>query len=84
MSTKVQISASIVLYKENINELSETVHSFLRTPFTKKLFLIDNTPNKKFQHVFKQPEVEYIGLGKNIGFGAGHNKVLKKIYKLST
>ncbi len=83
MRKKIQLSASIVLYKENINELSDTVHSFLKTPFTKKLFLIDNTPDKKFQHVFNQPEIEYIGLGKNIGFGAGHNKVLSKIFNLS-
>ncbi len=83
MGNTVKISASIVLYKEDLKELEKTIASFLKTKLSKKLYLIDNTPSKKFINVFNQKEIEYIGVGKNIGFGAAHNKVLKKIKNLS-
>jgi GT2 family glycosyltransferase len=83
MNKKYQITSSIVLYKENLNELTKTVNSFLNIPLTKKLYLIDNTPNKSFENIFKNEEVEYISSGKNIGFGNGHNLILKKIKPVS-
>jgi len=83
MSNKIKISASIVLYKEDLQELNKTIVSFLKTDLSKKLYLIDNTPNRQFKNIFNQQEIEYIGVGKNIGFGAAHNKILKKIKNLS-
>lgn len=79
MVEKLDITASIVLYNEDLNELTKTVICFLNIPLNKKLFLIDNTINKQFKDVFNQKEVVYIAVGKNIGFGAGHNVVLTKI-----
>ena len=73
------ITTSIVLYKEDLNELSRTIDCFLKTPLKKKLFLIDNTPTKEFEGVFRHKEIEYIPVGKNIGFGPGHNLVLSRI-----
>jgi GT2 family glycosyltransferase len=84
MKEKLDITASIVLYNEDLKELTKTVNCFLNSSLKKKLFLIDNTPNKKFKGVFNQKEVEYIAIGKNIGFGAGHNRIIKKIKNLST
>lgn len=83
MNTKVEISASIVLYKENLEELTNTINCFLKTSLTKKLFLIDNSENKQFKNVFDIKDVEYISTGRNLGFGAGHNIVLKKIEEFS-
>lgn len=83
MSNWVKISASIVLYKENLDELNKTIASFLKINGSKKLYLIDNTPTKQFKNIFKQKEIEYIAVGKNIGFGAAHNKVLEKINNFS-
>jgi GT2 family glycosyltransferase len=80
---KLDITASIVLYNEDLNELTKTVDCFLNIPLSKKLFLIDNTPNKQFKDVFNQNEIEYYAVGKNIGFGAGHNTVLNKIKDFS-
>ena len=82
-TNKIKISASIVLYKENLKELQATIDCFLNTNLSKKLFLIDNTENKQFQNIFSHKQVEYIAIGKNIGFGAAHNKVLDKIKTLS-
>ena len=83
MKDTLDITASIVLYKEDLTELTNTINCFLNTPLTKKLFLIDNTSTKLFEGIFKQSEIEYIPIGKNIGFGAGHNIILDKIKEIS-
>lgn len=83
MNEKVQITASIVLYKENVEVLRKTINSFLNTSLTKKLYLIDNSPNDLLQSFADHSEIEYISSHKNIGFGKGHNLVLKKIENIS-
>ena len=79
MSDPIQITATIVLYKENVQTLKATVNSFLEIPFSKKLYLIDNSPKNNLEHVFKHPEIEFIFNNKNLGFGAAHNLVLEKL-----
>lgn len=83
MSTKIQISASIVLYNENIQVLEEAIRSFLKTPVSKKLYLIDNSPKRIIKDQFKEEEIEYLFVEKNIGFGAAHNLVINKIKSTS-
>jgi GT2 family glycosyltransferase len=84
MKEKLDITGSIVLYNENLAELKKTVDRFLNIPLNKKLYLIDNTPKSIFANAFMQKEVEYIGVGKNIGFGSGHNIILDKIENSSS
>lgn len=83
MKGKLNLTATIVLYNENIKELTATIKSFLNVPLKKRLFLIDNTDQSKFKDIFDQEEIEYISIGKNIGFGSGHNMVIDKINGLS-
>ncbi len=83
-NNNIIITASIVLYNESIEELSKTVTSFLNIPIAKKLFLIDNSPTDKFKNQANHSDVEYAFIGENLGFGAGHNKVLDKIKNTST
>ncbi|AUC85504.1 glycosyl transferase family 2 [Polaribacter sp. ALD11] len=73
------ITASIVLFNENLETLKKTVDSFLKTPLKKKLYLIDNSSDNSLKNHFKKAEVEYIFVGNNIGFGRAHNLVLDKI-----
>jgi GT2 family glycosyltransferase len=73
------ITASIVLFNENIETLKKTVDSFLEVSVEKKLYLVDNSSQKVLQNYFKHPEIEYIFVGKNIGFGKAHNLILDKI-----
>ncbi len=80
----ITLTGTIVLYKEEINELSKTVDSFLNTPLSKKLYLIDNSPTDVLKNQFNHPDIEYIFIGKNIGFGTGHNKVIDLIKNSST
>ena len=84
MDDKLQITASIVLFNERLEELTRAINSFMETPLSKKLFLIDNSPRKIFIEEFKHPDIEYIFMGKNVGFGTGHNLVLNKIKNIST
>ena len=79
MTDKVEITASIVLFNEKFNELSKAINSLLKTEVTKKLFLIDNSPTDKLRNKFTHPDIEYLFIGKNIGFSAAHNRVIEKI-----
>ncbi len=78
-SEKLELTASIVLYKNDIEVLKKTINSFLKTPIVKKLYLIDNSPTRFFKDKFRSDEIEYIFLNKNVGFGSGHNQVIEKI-----
>jgi GT2 family glycosyltransferase len=73
------ITASVVLFNENLEILKKTVDSFLKTPLEKKLFLIDNSPKNRLEKYFEHPEIEYLFVGENIGFGKAHNLVIDKL-----
>ncbi len=73
------ISASIVLYNPDYLKLQKTIDSFLKTPLKKKLYLIDNSKVNTLKKYYQHPEIEYIFVGKNIGFGSAHNLVINKI-----
>jgi GT2 family glycosyltransferase len=83
LSDKIEISASIVLYKENVQTLKSTVKNFLKIPLQKKLFLIDNSPTNTLENQFKHPEIEFIFNDKNLGFGKAHNLVIDTIKSTS-
>jgi len=78
-NSNINISATIVLYKENEETLLKAIHSFLNINLSKKLFLIDNSPTNKLSSIIKHPDVEYFFIGRNLGFGLGHNEVINKI-----
>ncbi|CAL2090764.1 Glyco_trans_2-like domain-containing protein [Tenacibaculum sp. 190524A02b] len=83
MNNKVIISASIVLYKENIVELTKTIESFLAIPLSKRLFLVDNTFTADFENKFNSEEIVYIANRRNLGFGKAHNQVIERIKQKS-
>ncbi len=80
MEGKITLTASIVLYKEKLDELKRTVQSFLSIPIlSKKLYLIDNTITSDFKGCFTDDRIIYIENKKNIGFGRGHNLIIEEI-----
>jgi GT2 family glycosyltransferase len=79
MKDKLIITGSIVLFKESLSDLHNTIDCFLNIPLEKKLYLIDNTPTKFFEYVFNDKQIEYIPIEENIGFGSAHNKIIDKI-----
>lgn len=83
MDRKISLTASIVLYNEEDSELSKVVNSFLNTPISKKLYLIDNSPTDEHKKFALHSDIEYIFNKRNIGFGAANNIVLHKIINYS-
>ena len=76
----LDITATIVLYKNDIKILKHTVDSFLNTTLVKKLYLIDNSPTDNLRVYFENnQDIEYIFNCENLGFGKGHNKVIDLI-----
>jgi len=79
MVCEYEITATIVLYNEDLQVLKKTVDSFLKIPLKKRLFLVDNSPTNCLKAYFNQEEIVYIYTGKNLGFGKAHNLVLDKV-----
>lgn len=72
------LSASIVLYKNDKDELIRTIRSFLNTSISIHLYLIDNSPSPLLEEIIDDNRVTYLFLNSNRGFGAGHNVILKR------
>ncbi|WP_435414258.1 glycosyltransferase family 2 protein [Polaribacter aestuariivivens] len=79
MVFEYDITATIVLYNEEINTLNKTISCFLKTPLKKRLFLIDNSPTNSLEKHFHQKEIQYKFNGKNIGFGKAHNLAIPQL-----
>lgn len=72
------ITASIVLFKNDIVILNNAVKSFLKTEINVKLFLIDNSPSDELKSISSDPRIEYIFNASNLGFGKAHNIAIRK------
>ena len=81
----MQITASIVIYKEDKEVLKESIESFLSIPLKKELIIVDNSPSEELR-VFCETfqNTIYIKSKKNIGFGAGHNLAFQNFTLSST
>ena len=75
---KIRLTCCVVIYNENEAVLKRTIDSFLSIPFSKKIFIVDNSSISNFK-IENTKEVEYIKNERNIGFGRGHNQILKLI-----
>ena len=75
------ITASIVIYKNDLGLLRRAVSSFLDSTHEATLYLIDNSPTNDASVLFRHERIKYIFNNKNVGFGAGHNLALKEILK---
>jgi hypothetical protein len=77
------ITASIVVYNEDPIELENVINSFLGSPFSNKIYIIDNSPTNWLEEKIIGDNIEYVFSGSNIGFGRGHNSILDTIEQLS-
>lgn len=76
------ITASIVLYDNELSVLQRTIDSFLNTNMNVKLYLIDNSSLPIWTDMIAHECIEYIYLNANRGFGAGHNVLLRQPSKI--
>ena len=79
MIIQPDITASIVIYREEISVLQKAIDSFLGSPFAQKIFLIDNSPNSSMENHFQHPKIQYLTCKKNLGFARGHNFILQRL-----
>ncbi|CAM1345182.1 glycosyltransferase [Tenacibaculum amylolyticum] len=82
---QIDISATIVLYNQDFEELIKAITSFLETPsYTKQLFLVDNSPEKNTRlEAYPDSRVTYIFNNKNLGFAKANNLVIPQIANIS-
>lgn len=74
----VDISCSIVLFHNPVEEVRLAVECFLKCTKNIKLYLVDNSKDDSLRYQFLSPRIEYIFNKKNLGYGAGHNIAIKK------
>ncbi|WP_225876608.1 glycosyltransferase family 2 protein [Pedobacter psychrodurus] len=72
------MTASIVLYKNDVEVLREAIDSFLNTKLEVKLYLVDNSPTDELRVLIADSRIEYIHNPTNPGFGAAHNIAIEK------
>lgn len=72
------VTASIVLYRNNREILTQAIESFLRTKLRIRLYLVDNSPTDALRDICSDDRCEYIFNNANVGFGKGHNVGLRK------
>ena len=71
------LSISIVTYNTSTDELTKCLSS-LASPIVKTIFIVDNSNQQYLSDFCKEYDnVIYIG-SENVGYGAGHNKALRK------
>ena len=79
------ITASIVTYKTNKEELKKILNSFLNTKLKVKVWISDNSPSNDLEVEIlnlNDQRIEYMFNGCNGGYGYGHNKIIEKIKKV--
>src|SRR5690348_7480490 len=72
------ISASIVAFKNEPDQLCLAIHSVLKSSVNVALTVIDNSPSDQLRSLVEDVGAEYSFSGNNLGFGKGHNVALKK------
>lgn len=76
------LSASIVIYNNDMTILIQAIKSFLNCDLSVKLYLIDNSPTDSLKSQFDDPCIEYIFMNSNNGFGAGHNVIMRNLQNM--
>lgn len=73
------INISIVLYRSDFNQVNNLIDSLITNPTIKNIYLIDNSESETSG--YERDQVHYTFVGKNIGYGAGHNIAIRKSIK---
>jgi GT2 family glycosyltransferase len=77
------LTASIVLYNSKEDEILRVIDCFLGSSLHVRLFLIDNSETDVLKCLLVDSRIEYLYLGKNVGYGAAHNIALMKSFEIS-
>jgi GT2 family glycosyltransferase len=78
-----QVSASIVVYMSDPDEVVSAVRSVLSSPLRVRCIVIDNSPTPALRQCVTDCGAEYIYAGRNLGFGRGHNLAMRSDCEVS-
>lgn len=78
------ISASVVLYKNKPETVSRLLSSYVNSPGTGRLYVIDNSPTDILRGTCRHPKVVYRFNNFNLGYGSAHNLALRSSVEGST
>ncbi len=73
-----RLAISLVLYNNDPQEVERLLRSIQRSTLPADLFVVDNSAEDHAAYFDHFPNVPYFHTGKNLGYGAGHNLVLKQ------
>ena len=78
-----QVTATIVTYKNDPEEIRKAADSFLNCKLKVHLYLVDNSPEPSLGKYFgDDTRIDYYYVNANRGFGAGHNVIMKQPSKM--
>src|SRR6187431_2810332 len=75
---KLQLTISVVLYKNDPAEIKNLLSCIAQTTLTYKVYLIDNSPGDELKCFAADPSTEYIFNNANIGFGHAQNIAIER------
>ena len=76
------ITASLVLYHNDPKDYEAAISSFLKG-CDGIIYVIDSSSQRLKSQFFSTPRVNYIFVGRNLGFGAAHNLAISRLPNLS-
>lgn len=82
LKSDMQISGAIVTFNNDREMLKMVIHSFLQTNLRVKLYIVDNSPTDTIRSICTDSRIDYFFVNSNIGFGAGHNLIIRNQEKL--
>ena len=78
MEIMPRITASVVLYNTSVSQVKRLLDCIERSTVRPVVYLIDNSPEPLNHSLLHLPWVIYLRMGKNGGYGAGHNVALRQ------
>ena len=84
MEDSINISASIVVYKNQYKQIKSLISAILELPINLKLYIIDNSPTNILEENLPVSEkISYVFNDKNLGYGKAHNIAFKLAFDWS-
>ena len=73
-SSESSISASVVVYGNEVEEIKEAIKGYLQSDWGGVLYIVDNSPDDRLKILDGwHKSLVYIYTGKNLGYSSGHN-----------
>ncbi len=74
-----ELVVSVVLFNTDLELPGKVIDCLNKNSIKKKIVFIDNSPDNRLETLFTdRDDVEYIFMGKNLGYGSGHNVAIRK------